>query len=134
MGVGFGGGFFDSSTATFQVKSGGGGTGTGPGGEEAADALLEEDESAMVGRRGKWEAFFTVKDAKKDKDDKDQQAAWAEYGEYQGLKRGKDFPRLESVDFQDEPGKGTHDGWQMTDDWRAAPRSAVARQQKTRGR
>merc|ERR1711939_195123 len=125
MGVGFGP-FFDSSTASFQVKSGGGGTGFGAGGEEAADALLEEDESAMVGRRGKWEAFFTADKAKKDKDNKDQQAAWAEYGKGQGLKPGKDFPRLESVDFQDEPGKGTHDGPQNVTAFFANPTTGCA--------
>merc|ERR1711939_987898 len=77
MGAGRLGGFTLSSTASFGVSSGRGGT--GPGGEEAAYALLEEDESAMVGSSVKWEAFFTVDKANDAKNDETEQDAWAKY-------------------------------------------------------
>merc|ERR1712100_689800 len=70
------------------------------GREEAADALLEEDESAMVGSSGDWEAVFTVDKANERKNNETEQDAWAKYGEYQGLKLDKDFPRLQYVRFQ----------------------------------
>merc|ERR1712100_847823 len=44
MGAGRGGGFLDRSSGSFQLSSGGSKGGNGFGGEEAADALLEEDE------------------------------------------------------------------------------------------
>merc|ERR1719502_1493071 len=80
----------------------------------------------MVGSSGKWEPFFTAKDADKDKNNEDQQAAWAEYGKGQGLKPGKDFPRLESVDFQDGPGKGTRDGTRNVTAFFANPTTGCA--------
>merc|ERR1711871_127924 len=105
MGAGRSFGFTLSSTASYGVSSGRGGQ--GPGGEEAADALLEEDESAMVGSSGKWEAFFTVDKANERKNNETEQDAWAKYGEYQGLKLDKDFPRLQYVRFQAQNDTGT---------------------------
>merc|ERR1711871_1232979 len=104
MGAGRSFGFTLSSTASYGVSSGRGGQ--GPGGEEAAYALLEEDESAMVGSSVKWEAFFTVDKANKAKNNKTEQAAWAEYGKYQGL-NNRTFPRLESLHFRQSYDNGT---------------------------
>merc|ERR1712100_544075 len=89
--------FLDRSSGSLQLSSGGSRGGNGFSGEEAADALLEEDESAMVGSSVEWEAFFTVDKANDAKNNKTEQAAWGKYGEYQGLNLGKNFPRLESL-------------------------------------